>query len=325
MISTPCLKTELTVVVPTPVRLDLYLPSACPGKSRSEIQRVIKAGGVLLDGKTEFSTKRIVKGGESVTVLWPEEVRLEIDPENFQFKILFEDEDILVIDKPAGVVVHPAAGNWEGTVVNALLGKDASFAERFAAEEDSDEAGAKTALRPGIVHRLDKDTSGCLAIAKSPDVCKALSASFACRDVRKKYLALALGIPAQSHITLKTQIGRHPVDRKRMAVVESGGREAVSIVTLERKGVLETDPVSLVRVAILTGRTHQIRVHLSHVGLPILGDAVYGGRRAAPLAGRQMLHAAELEFPHPRTRLPILVTCPAPLDFMDIQQKTVWE
>ena len=239
----------------------------------------------------------------------------EIKAENFDYKILFEDCDILVIDKPAGVVVHPASGNYEGTVVNALIGRDSSFKDKFSDEDD-----LLAAQRPGIVHRLDKDTSGCLIIAKNAVVKSKLSTMFAERKVTKTYYALTYGVPAEESGKLETLIGRHPVNRKKMSVVEKNGKMAITLYKVLKAGEVNGVKVALLKVNILTGRTHQIRVHMASIKSPILGDQVYGGNQKIDIP-RQMLHAGEISFLHPITGETLKIISQYPEDFQQILQQ----
>jgi 23S rRNA pseudouridine1911/1915/1917 synthase len=235
-----------------------------------------------------------------------------ISAEPFEFNILFEDQHFLVIDKPAGVVVHPAPGNHEGTVVNALIGRYPSMAQDFAEEDGS---------RPGIVHRLDKDSSGCLAVAKNVEAKFKLGAAFADRKTGKTYLAICRGIPRQVSGELKTLIGRHPINRQKMAIVERNGKEAHSEYRVIAQKTIDNIPLALVEVKIYTGRTHQIRVHLSSIGLPIIGDTLYGNRNCTfPGVERQMLHAWKLALPHPASGEMMTFTSPIPDDMAAIRQ-----
>ena len=282
---------ELTVpqdIVNT--RLDVWLAQTLRDASRSYLQKLIKNGKVRCGGHPVTIPRTEVHGGMSVTVELPETPaeNTPLPEDNFDYEIVYEDPHMLVINKPPGLVVHPAAGNYTGTVVNALLGRYPEMLDEF---EDS-------GGRPGIVHRLDKDTSGCLVIAKTPQAQFALSGAFADRRVSKCYLALTAGIPAKSSGRIETLIGRHPVNRQKMAVVERNGKEAITLYEVLNRGRYNNRAVALLKVNILTGRTHQIRVHLSHLGNPVLGDAVYGGSRGTG-AGRQMLHAWKLRIPHP--------------------------
>ncbi len=261
----------------------------------------MRSGAVLLNGEPAPKAGLRLKGGEELVVREPEPVRYDARPEDLPLEMLFEDADLLVVNKAPGMVVHPAVGNWSGTLVNALL---------HHCEDLSGEGGED---RPGIVHRLDKETSGCLVVAKSDQVHRDLSAQFAGREVRKIYLALALGRFAQKQGSVQEAIGRHPVHRQKMAVLPAGrGREARTdwrvLGEMEVGGAL----VSVVECRLFTGRTHQIRVHLAHLGHGLLGDALYG-RRAG--MDRQMLHAWQLGFTHPRRREWMQFCSPVPGDF----------
>jgi len=222
----------------------------------------------------------------------------EVAAESIALDVLFEDADLLVLNKPSGIVVHPAAGNRSGTLVNALLHRCAGLSS----------IGGKE--RPGIVHRLDKETSGCLVVALNDAAHRALAAQFAGREVTKIYLALAAGRFAKKSGTIEASIGRHPVQRKKMAVVERGRAARTDYRVLD-----ETDGGTLVECTLHTGRTHQIRVHLKHLGHPVLGDEVYGKRAGFP---RQMLHAWKLGFVHPRTGARMNFLAPVPPDFLAV-------
>ena len=276
-------------------RLDRCLSRLIPGESRSFLQRLIRDGLVKADGVALEVPRYPVRGGMSIAVELPEEESPEPAAEPFEFPILYEDDVMLVIDKPAGVVVHPAAGNPTGTVVNALLGRYPQLAEQLAC----------TTSRPGIVHRLDKDTS-----------------AFAGRETRKTYLAITRGVPMRRSGELSTLIGRHPVSRQKMAVVERNGKLAITRYRVEYTGMLDGVEIGVLAVRILTGRTHQIRVHLASLGVPVLGDAVYGGARTA-VAGvdRQLLHAWKLCVPHPATGTPMEFTAPPPEDIRRILER----
>jgi 23S rRNA pseudouridine1911/1915/1917 synthase len=264
-------------------RLDAFLADRMPEVSRSHWKTLIQAGHVMLNGEASKPNHRL-KPGEIIEWMVPEEGAAEILPEEIPLNILYEDDAVLVLNKPPGLVVHPAAGNESGTLVNALLFHNPVFG---------------SLERAGIVHRLDKDTSGVMVVAKSDEAMGELKRQFKARETEKEYLALVWGAPPPEG-RIETLMGRHPVHRKKMAVLTQAGREAISnYETLER-----FDGVSLVRVTIETGRTHQIRVHLAHVGHPVVGDAVYGRARRHTLPAtpeRQMLHAARLVFNHPET------------------------
>ncbi len=286
-------------------RLDVVLAACVPDSSRSFLQKLIKAGAVEVDGKTADSPRMTVHSGAVISLAMPE-VNENAPPaaEDFDFPILFEDEHMLVIDKPAGVVVHPAAGNSSGTVVNALLGRYPELAESLD----------EFANRPGIVHRLDKDTSGCLVVAKNPSAQYKLSGAFASRDVHKTYLALVRGDVKEKERRIENLIGRHPVNRQKMAVVQRNGKNAISIFRKIASGIVGKTVYSLMEVDILTGRTHQIRVHSAFAGHPVLGDDTYGGTVADFPAERQLLHAWRVTLPHPVSGEVMTFTAPVPGD-----------
>ena len=287
-------------------RLDAFLARHMPESSRTFLQKLVREGGVLIDGEKAPAPRTLLKRGMRLDVTYPEfSAPAPPAAEPFAFPILYEDEAMLVINKPAGVVVHPAAGNPSGTVLNALLSRTPGLAADLASNS-----------RPGIVHRLDKDTSGCLVTAKTPEVQFRLGRLFADRKVSKTYLALVRGVPARRSGEIVTLIGRHPVNRQKMAVVERNGREAVTFYETVASGNAGTVPFSLLKVRIATGRTHQIRVHMNHLGHPVLGDQVYGGAGSCGAgAERQMLHAWRLELPHPVTGAPCVFKAPLPEDF----------
>ncbi len=291
-------------------RLDRCLSRLVPGSSRSFLQKLIRDGLVRGDGEALTLPRYPVRSGMRIAVELPEEPENELpESEPFEFPILYEDSVMLVINKPAGVVVHPAAGNPNGTVVNALLGRYPELAREFSCLR----------MRPGIVHRLDKDTSGCLVVAKTPEAQFKLGTAFAERRTSKRYLALVRGVPVRSSGELSGLIGRHPVNRQKMAVVDRNGKLAITRYRVVRTGSLDGVPVSLLEVEIATGRTHQIRVHLAWLGHPVLGDALYGGARCAVTgAGRQMLHARHLALPHPLTGEQLEFTAPVPDDFQSL-------
>ena len=267
-------------------RLDRWLSVELPDTSRSRLQTLIKDGHVTVDGKAVKPHQKVQANAE-ICVTFPEAAPLAALPEAIPLAILHEDKDIIVINKPAGMVVHPAAGHASGTLVNALL------------HHCQDLAGIGGVLRPGIVHRLDKDTSGALVVAKNEPAMKSLTAQFKNRRVHKEYLAIVVGTLQPPEGSIETLLGRSSHDRKKMAVRTRSGRVASTSYQ-----TLEVFPhASLLQITIETGRTHQIRVHMSHLGHPVVGDAVYGRHRAARLmpapAERQMLHAAKIAFTHP--------------------------
>ncbi len=290
-------------------RLDTYLRGKFPAASRGAIQRLIEEGHILVDGKRVKPT-HTPRAGEQVAVHWPEAKPAEAQPEEIPFEVLFEDEALLVLNKPAGLVVHPAAGHEEHTLVNALL--------HHCKGELSGIGGV---ARPGIVHRLDKETSGCLVVAKNDDTHVALSAQFASRKVGKIYHAIVCGEMTRDKGEIRASIARHPSHRKRMAASEDKGREArTSYRVLERLRA-----TTLVEAELHTGRTHQIRVHFQFLGFPLAGDLTYGQRQNSRLeelvgfaAPRVMLHAFQLAFIHPRTGKRVHFEAPLPKDFEDL-------
>jgi 23S rRNA pseudouridine1911/1915/1917 synthase len=282
-------------------RLDKLLTHHYDSYSRTYFQHLLESGLVLLNGKPV--KKRICPDeGDEIEVCFQAIPGPSLDPEAIPLNILYEDDSILAVNKPPGMVVHPAPGNWSGTFVNALL----AHCKDLETGNDS--------VRPGIVHRLDKDTSGLLLAAKTLTAHQKLIESFSGRKIEKTYLAVVFGKPEKGIID--APIGRHPTKRKEMAVVERG-REAITHV--ETLGYNEQ--ISVVRLKPKTGRTHQIRVHLKHIGCPILGDPIYGNEKASLKAPRLLLHAYQLKFQHPITNETIHLTAPVPDDLKEWIQK----
>jgi 23S rRNA pseudouridine1911/1915/1917 synthase len=282
------------------VRLDKLLAQRFSSYSRAYFQYLIEAGSVLVNGK--ISKKReLLKEHDEVEVYFILTPELSLEPEEIPLDILYEDEDLLVINKPAGMVVHPAPGHPSKTFANALL---------FHCSRLSLEGPFQGSLRPGIVHRLDKETSGLLLAAKNLETHGKLVSSFACREIQKHYLAICFGNPGT--VTIDAPIGRHPIDRKKMAIREEGGRAALS----ECRTLAHHSPFSLVEIRLITGRTHQIRVHLKHIHCPVLGDPTYGSPSLNRKynATRQLLHAHRLSFKHPRSQSLIELSAPPPPD-----------
>lgn len=277
------------------LRIDQFVATHLPALSRARVQALLKSGHITLNGG-EAKPSAKIRPGDLVRVVEPAAVSSEIAAQDIPLEVLFEDDDLIVINKPAGLVVHPAAGNRDGTLVNALL---------HHCQELSGVGGVE---RPGIVHRLDKDTTGCLVAAKNDVAHRSLVRQFAGRSVTKIYLALASGRFARVSGEVDAPIGRHRVHRKKMAVVERGRPARTGWRVLR-----ELSCGSLVECTLHTGRTHQIRVHLKHLGHPLLGDEVYGKRGNFP---RQMLHAWKLAFAHPRTDAPLNFQSPIPADFV---------
>ena len=289
-------------------RLDAWLRTKFPAMSRGAIQRLIEEGHITVNGAKTKAT-HCPRVGEVVRIEWPEAKTAEALPEDIPLQIIFEDKSLLVLNKPPGLVVHPAAGNEEHTLVNALLHHCKGGL-----------SGIGGVARPGIVHRLDKDTSGCLVVAKNDETHIALSEQFAGRTVHKIYLAILCGELPREKGDIRAAIARHVSHRKQMTVDDDRGREShTSYEVLER-----LNHATLVAATIHTGRTHQIRVHFQHLGHPLVGDDTYGAKQNKRLteltsyaASRQMLHAHELGFTHPRTGKQVKFKAPLPDDFME--------
>jgi 23S rRNA pseudouridine1911/1915/1917 synthase len=291
------------------VRLDTFLRERFPAASRGAMQRLIEQGHVRINGHLVKPT-HAPRGGEQIEIYFPEPKSAEARPEDIPLEILFEDKSLLVVNKPAGLVVHPAAGHEEHTLVNALLHHCQGSL-----------SGIGGVARPGIVHRLDKETSGCLVVAKNDETHLALSKQFAARTVKKFYDALVIGVPKTDSGEILAAIARHPTHRKRMAVHDgSKGRAAHTTWRILEKLNLAAH----VEAEIHTGRTHQIRVHFQHLGHPLVGDATYGAKQNSKFseatgfsAPRVMLHAHKLSFIHPRTDKTVKFEAPLPEDFSD--------
>ncbi len=301
--------TERRVQLPASARgrrLDQALAAAFPELSRARLQALIAEGHVHVDGRPAKSAARM-SGGEQVRLTLPPPLPARPEPEDLPLRVLFQDRDLLVLDKAPGMVVHPAAGHWRGTLVNALL------------HHVKDLEGVGGLLRPGLVHRLDKDTSGCLVVAKNDAALRGLQASFKTREVEKTYLALVHGQPPQEG-RFETPYGRHPRHRQRFTGRLAEGKRALSVYRV----VERLHGAALVEVDLLTGRTHQVRVHLAEAGHPLLADALYGGTRKGDARvravqaalGRQALHAWRLGFPHPRTGVRRAFEAPLPADLV---------
>jgi 23S rRNA pseudouridine1911/1915/1917 synthase len=278
------------------VRLDQFLAAQVPEMSRSRLQTLIRDGHVTVNRATVKPGAKL-RTGDNIELAEPAAIPSETEAQDIPLEVIFEDDDLIVLNKTADMVVHPAAGNWEGTVVNALLHHCTSL------------SGIGGTQRPGIVHRLDKDTSGCLVAAKNDVAHQSLAKQFAGREVTKIYLALAAGNFALPKGTIEGLIGRHPIHRKMMTMVKEGGRTSKT----DYRVLGPCPGGTLVECTLHTGRTHQIRVHLKHLGHPLLGDDVYGKRAGY---ARQMLHAWKLGFTHPRTGARMNFQAPIPPDFL---------
>lgn len=286
-------------------RLDRYLAANLADLSRSRLQQLIEQGKVQVNGTACTSKKAIVQPGDVLTVEIPDVQPLELEPEDIPLDILYEDNCLLIVNKPAGLVVHPAPGHPDGTLVNALLAHCPNL------------PGIGGVQRPGIVHRLDKDTTGAIAIAKTDFAQQNLQSQLKAKTARREYLGVVYGVPKADRGTINLPIGRHLVDRKKMAVlpVEKGGRAATTHWQIkERLG-----NYTLMHFQLETGRTHQIRVHSAHIGHPIVGDPLYSsGKDIGVNLPGQALHAWQLKLQHPITEQWIAVTAPPPPAFMTL-------
>lgn len=282
----------------TGTRLDAWLAGQLPDVTRSAAARLCEEGRVTAAGKPLAKNYRL-GGGEAVSVTLPDPEPVDVAPQDIPLDVVYEDSDVIVVNKPKGLVVHPAPGHPDGTLVNALL--------HHCGDSLSGIGGEK---RPGIVHRIDRDTSGLIIAAKNDAAHLALAAQLADHTLARTYECLSVGSFRQDSGTVDAPIGRSRSDRKKMAVV-AGGRPAIT-----HWEVLARYPgVTHLRCRLETGRTHQIRVHLAYIGHPILGDTVYGNRKPVPGLTGQCLHATGLRFLHPRTGRPVELTCPRPEEF----------
>jgi 23S rRNA pseudouridine1911/1915/1917 synthase len=283
-------------------RLDVFIARRVPGLSRARAQALIASGHVAVNGAAARASRSVQPGDEIVVQIPPAQAAVPA-PESIPLTIVYQDTDVAVIDKPAGLVVHPGAGRAGGTLVNALLGAI------------PDLSGIGGVARPGIVHRLDKDTSGLIVVAKNDAAHRELSAQIGSRRARREYVALVRGRVGWIERTVRLPIGRHPTHRKRMAVVESGRPAETRFSVVSRHG-----RYTLVECRLATGRTHQIRVHAQAIGHPIVGDPQYGHGPELGLP-RQFLHAARLAFAHPRTGEAMTFVSPLPADLRDALER----
>ena len=285
-------------------RLDAFLASSLDGLTRSQATRLIESGEVAVNGETAGKSYKLA-GGEDIAVTLPEPEPVEAVPQDIPLDVVYEDADVIVVNKPSGMVVHPAPGHPDGTLVNALLYHCAGTL-----------SGIGGALRPGIVHRIDRDTSGLIIAAKNDAAHQYLSAQLADHTLARTYECIVVGALREDRGTVDAPIARHPSDRKRMAVV-AGGREAVT----HWEVIARYPGYTHVRCRLETGRTHQIRVHMAYIGHPILGDTVYGAKKEVPGLTGQCLHAVGLRFLHPRTHEVVELSCPLPDEFTRMLQK----
>ena len=284
-------------------RLDAFLASSLDGLTRSQATRLIESGEVAVNGRAVSKSYKLA-GGEDIAVTLPEPEPVEAVPQDIPLDVVYEDADVIVVNKPSGMVVHPAPGHPDGTLVNALLYHCAGTL-----------SGVGGALRPGIVHRIDRDTSGLIIAAKNDAAHQYLSAQLADHTLARTYECIVVGALREDRGTVDAPIARHPTDRKRMAVV-AGGREAVT----HWEVIARYPGYTHVRCRLETGRTHQIRVHMAYIGHPILGDTVYGAKKEVPGLTGQCLHAVGLRFLHPRTHEVVELSCPLPEEFTRMLQ-----
>ncbi|CDF57875.1 RluA family pseudouridine synthase [Thermobrachium celere] len=284
-------------------RIDVYLAEMIDNMSRSQIQKIINNGNVTVNDKVVKNNYKLKEDDEIVLNL-PEPVTLKVEPENIPIEIMYEDDDIVVVNKPQGMVVHPAPGNYSGTLVNALL---------YHCKNLSSINGV---IRPGIVHRIDKDTSGVLVVAKNDLAHRSLAEQIKEHSVNRIYLAITEGVIKEDGGTINRPIARHPVDRKKMAIVE-GGREAITHFRVLERFKENT----YIECKLETGRTHQIRVHMSSIGHPLVGDPVYGYKKQKYKLQGQALHATTLGFIHPTKKQYMEFTATPPSYFLELLEK----
>ena len=285
-------------------RLDAYVAEAVEGLTRSAAQRLLAQGQITVNGGSAAKNYKLT-GGEAIAVTLPEPEPTEAVPQNIPLDVVYEDADVIVVNKPVGMVVHPAPGHPDGTLVNALL---------YHCGESLSGIGGE--IRPGIVHRIDRDTSGLIIAAKNDAAHLALAAQLEDHSLCRLYEAVAMGRFREDKGTVDAPIARHPTDRKRMAVVPGGRRAAT-----HWEVVAQYPGCAHIRCRLETGRTHQIRVHMAHIGHPLYGDTVYGAKKPAADMTGQCLHASALTFVHPRTGERMTLTCPLPEEFTRLLEK----
>ena len=289
------METEAFLSTVEGVRVDVFLTQCLDGLTRSAVQKLLDSGGVTCRGRRVKKNEKTA-AGETYTVCLPSPEPSDVLPQNIPLDVRYEDEDVIVVNKPVGMVVHPAPGHPDGTVVNALLHHCGASL-----------SGINGVLRPGIVHRIDRDTSGLLIAAKNDAAHLALAEQLQDHSLYREYRAVCVGSLKEEAGTVDAPIGRHPTDRKKMAVLPEG-RQAVT----HWKALAHYPGHTYLQCRLETGRTHQIRVHMASLGHPLLGDTVYGSQKPVPGLGGQCLHAFRLSFLHPRTGERILVECPLP-------------
>lgn len=317
-------KNEISLVVDSCDRIDRFIASKLGDFSRSKVQKLISDSCVYVDENVVLDCAYKVKIGQSINILLQPMAQSELAAEQVDFGILYEDRDIIVVDKPSGIVVHPGAGNWSGTLVNGLI-KHVNYLSAFD----------EVSMRPGIVHRIDKDTSGILVIAKNELAHARLAEQFAVHSITRKYVCFVYGVPKISkevtklpdgRYRLETQIGRSKINRKKMAVLDIGGKNAITIFNIIN--VFKNSCASQIECELKTGRTHQIRVHMTYLNAPLIGDQVYGRRKK--IVGdlenyiynfsRQALHAKYLKFRHPTTDEEMEFHSELPLDMVNLNK-----
>ncbi len=287
-------------------RVDLFIAEKIKDRSRSFIQKLLKNEAVKVNAKIVRANYKL-KAGDEIYIEIPEDKELSVEAEDIPLDIIYEDEDMLIINKPKGMVVHPAAGHYSGTLVNAIM---------FHCKGNL--SGINGVLRPGIVHRIDKDTTGALVVCKNDKAHRALASQLEVHSISRKYLAIVYGKFKEAEFRIETTIGRHPIDRKKMAPNVKNGKKAITDV----KVLKELNGYSLIECTLHTGRTHQIRVHLSYIGHPLLGDEVYGPKKCAVkgLTG-QCLHAWLIGFIHPSTGEYVEFYAPVPSYMQELLKK----
>ena len=286
-------------------RLDIYLVEKNKDITRSYIKTLVNSECILVNGKKPIKAGQVLKENDRISLVLKEKVPENIVPQDIDLDIVYEDDDLIIVNKKKGMVVHPANGNYEGTLVNALMYSHKDKLSSINGE-----------VRPGIVHRIDKDTSGILVVAKNDNAHKELSKQFKVHSITRKYIALVKGIVKEDEFSIDLPIGRNPKDRKKMAVTHKNSRNAVTHIKVLKR--YYNSNITLIEATLETGRTHQIRVHMSYKGYPLLGDEVYGKKDTKFKVKGQMLHALTLGFIHPTTKKYIEFTSSLPKEFKEL-------